>query len=234
LSRIETIGDCTLYLGDCREILPTLGKVDAVVTDPPYGVGLEYESYVDTQEALEELITAWVPAARKIAQRVVFTSGIQTMWLYPQPTWVMCWAISGAGSLGKWGFNCWQPIICYGPDPFLKNSMGGRPDLLFVNETSEKNGHPCPKPAGFMQRLVARASIDGESVMDPFMGSGTTGVAAVKLGREFVGIELEPKYFDIACRRIEDATRRPDMFIELDKRAKEIQQALPLETQVAE
>ncbi len=65
-----------------------------------------------------------------------------------------------------------------------------------------------------MMRLVERASLTGDKILDPFMGSGTTGVAAVKLGRKFIGIEIEPKYFDIACRRISDASKQPDMFIE--------------------
>ena len=77
---------------------------------------------------------------------------------------------------------------------------------------SEKNGHPCPKPLGFMERLIERATLDGETVLDPFMGSGTTGVACARLGRRFIGVEIEPRYFDIACRRIEDAQRQGDMF----------------------
>ena len=225
--RIETIGDATLYLGDCREILPTLGRVDAVISDPPYGLDMDYgELSDDTRAALTKLAPEWVAAARKISDRVVCTPGVANLWLYPEPYWTMCWAISGAGSRGKWGFNCWQPILCYGPDPYLATGKGARPDLIFLNETSEKNGHPCPKPVGFMKRLIERGSLDGELICDPFMGSGTTGVAAVKLGRRFIGIEIEPRYFDIACERITKAVAQPDLFIE--KRAAEIQQTLDL------
>jgi site-specific DNA-methyltransferase (adenine-specific) len=221
MNRVEHIAEgVTLYLGDCTVLLHSLSAA-AVITDPPYGVGLTYESYKDTPEALEALIRGWLEPARAISDRVVFTTGIKTMWLYPQPTWIMCWAVSGAGAMGRWGFNCWQPIICYGGDPYLAAGKGSRPDLLFINETSEKNGHPCPKPVGFMTRLVERASLDGETVLDPFMGSGTTGVAAIKLGRKFIGIEIEPKYFDIACKRIEQATRQQDLFIEKPKPAKQ-------------
>ena len=74
--------------------------------------------------------------------------------------------------------------------------------------------HPCPKPLAWMLWLVTRGSLPGHLVIDPFMGSGTTGVACVKLGRRFIGIEIYPHYFDIACRRIEDAYRQPDMFVE--------------------
>jgi len=93
-------------------------------------------------------------------------------------------------------------------------NKGARATAIYSTETSDKNGHPCPKPIGWMRWAVSLASRAGETILDPFMGSGTTGVAAVKLGRRFIGIEIEPKYFDIACRRIEEATKQPDMFIE--------------------
>jgi site-specific DNA-methyltransferase (adenine-specific) len=211
LSDVVTIGDATLYHGDCLEILPTLPKVDAVITDPPYGLGIEYGTYEDSREALAELAPRWVAAARAMAGRVLCTPGVANIWLYPEPTWTACWAISGAGSRGKWGFSCWQPILCYGQDPYLLAGRGARPDLLFINETADKNGHPCPKPTGFMRRLIDRASIDGV-IADPFMGSGTTGVACAQLGRRFIGIEIERKYFDIACERIDNAYRQQRMF----------------------
>ena len=92
--------------------------------------------------------------------------------------------------------------------------MGRRPDFIEWSETSEKNGHPCPKPIKFQKLWIDRVAHDAQTILDPFMGSGTTGVAAVQMGRDFIGIEREPKYFDIACRRIEDAQRQGDMFID--------------------
>ena len=209
---IERIGDATLYLGDCLEILPTLDKVDAVVTDPPYGLGVDYGSYIDTPDALTELAPKWVNTAKTVSDLVVCTPGVVNLWKYPEPTWTGCWAISGAGSSGKWGFNCWQPILFYGADPYLKAGKGRRPDLLFVNATSEKNGHPCPKPDRFMNVLVDRVSFSEQTILDPFMGSGTTGVACANLGRKFIGIEIEPKYFDIACERITAAYAQGRLF----------------------
>lgn len=213
MTRVEKIGRATLYWGDCRDVLPTLPRVDAVVTDPPYGVNLSYDGYEDTPENLAELVGEWLPLARDLADRVVFTTGIKTISFYPQPDWILCWAISGAGGMSPWGFSCWQPIMAYGRDPYLAAGLGSRPDLIFKNETSDKNGHPCPKPVGFMKALIARASLDDHSLADPFMGSGTTGVAAVQMGRDFIGIEREERYFDIACRRIEQAQRQGDLFI---------------------
>ena len=212
--RREVIGDCTLYLGDCLEVMPTLGKVDAVVTDPPYGVGVAYSSFDDTQENVAALAKAWLPIARDAASRVCHTPGNINQHHYPAPTWTMAWITPAGTGSGPWGFSCWQPIMCYGQDPFLKSGKGRAPDILIHTEASEKNGHPCPKPDRFMRRLVARVSIDGETILDPFMGSGTTGVACVKLGRAFIGVELDEGYFDIACKRIEEAYRQPDMFVE--------------------
>ena len=111
--------------------------------------------------------------------------------------------------------------MCYGSDPMLANSRGRAADIIQHTETSEHNGHPCPKPARFMQRLIQRCSIESHTILDPFMGSGTTGVACAKLGRKFIGIEIELKYFDIACRRIEEAYKQPDMFIAQPEKPKQ-------------
>ena len=85
---------------------------------------------------------------------------------------------------------------------FLAKNLGARGDYIEHNESSEKNGHPCPKPIGFVIRWIDRVAHNANSICDPFMGSGTTGVACARLGRRFIGIEIEPKYFDIACKRI--------------------------------
>ena len=212
--REEIIGDCRLILGDCLEILPTLGQVDAVVTDPPYGIGVEYGTFIDSQPNLIALAAAWLPLARHCADRVVFTPGNINQHAYPRPDWTMAWVTpAGAGS-GPWGFSCWQPIMCYGTDPFLAGGKGRRPDVILHTESAEENGHPCPKPVRFMERFVERASLPDQTILDPFMGSGTTGVACVNLARKFIGIEIEPKYFDIACRRIEAAYAQPRLFAE--------------------
>jgi site-specific DNA-methyltransferase (adenine-specific) len=211
-----TIGRATLYLGDCRDILPTLPRVDAVVTDPPYGIGLDYETegFSDAPDELQELIDAFLPLCRERANVVSITPGNINHYLYPKPTWTLCWFNrAGAGS-GPWGFSCWQPILCYGPDPYLRLQLGRRPDFIEHSETSEKNGHPCPKPIRFQKLWIERVAYDAATILDPFMGSGTTGVAAVQMGRSFIGIEREPKYFDIACKRIEDAQRQGDFFVE--------------------
>ena len=230
----KVIGDCTLYLGDCLDILPTLGGVDAVVTDPPWGVNysgsvtrrarkdnVTYISYDDTPENLIRICVPAVKQALKKAVRGCVTPGISNAREYPQPDGEgVIWYPSGA-NIGPWGFCTHQPIFYYGKCPYVSNSLGSRPTGFQSTEAAEKNGHPCPKPIGQMTWLVARTSLFGESVLDPFMGSGTTGVACAQLGRKFIGIEIEPKYFHIACRRIEEAYKQPDFFIEPPVKAKQ-------------
>jgi len=226
MSRIEHIGNATLYLGDCREILPTLGKVDAVVTDPPYGVGMDYSGMDDTPEFVRDVAVPVIEECRKIASRVVLTPGIANLFSYSKPQWTgAIYYPSGAGH-NSWGFTCWQPILYYGADPYLANGMGSRPDSFSATDAAEKLDHPCPKPIKQMRRILVRTTLPNEIVLDPFMGSGTTGVACAKLGRKFIGIEIDEGYFDIACRRIQKAYDQPDMFIEPP--AKAIQEELIL------
>jgi len=219
--RIEQIGDAKLYLGDCREILPTLGEVDAVITDPPYGNGTEYASFNDTETDVSELINFFVHWAIENAQRTLVTSGNQCQHLYPRPKWTLAWVTPAGVGSGPWGFCCWQPILAYGSCPYLAAGKGRRSDIILHTESAENNGHPCPKPEKFMRKLVQRGSLSGETVLDPMMGSGSTGVACAKLGRKFIGIEIDPGYFDIACKRIEKAYAQPDLFIEQPKPPKQ-------------
>lgn len=227
-------GRVMLFNADCRDILQTLGKVDAVVTDPPYGIDLGvcndkrgylhslskngYKSYEDTFSNFNNIVVPAIKLSLSIAKRgAVFCS--RNMFYLPPAD-----AIGGVylpSALGRhsWGFNSLAVIAYYGTAPGLNN--GSRPSVIISTEAAEENGHPCPKPVGWMKWLVSHASIVGETILDPFMGSGTTGVAAVKLGRRFIGIEIEERYFQIACRRIEAATRQPDLFIEPIPRPKQ-------------
>lgn len=212
-----TIGDATLYCGDCLEILPTLGKVDAVVTDPPYGIGFKYASYDDTLDRWYYLMDRVVPLCRAAAQFVIMPSCAIKRLPYwyerHRPDWIVAWHKGSPGHAAAIGFNDWEPHVAWGrPDRPMH-------DFFSTPCGFDDNGHPCPKPEGYARWLVSRAAAHGQTILDPFMGSGTTGVACAKLGRKFIGIEIEPKYFDIACRRIEEAYRQPDMFIEPPKKA---------------
>ena len=191
----------TIYHGDCRDIMPTLPKVDLVLTDPPYGNGTEYASYDDSQANLAGLIRDVYPLMRLAADVVLLTPGVGNMWKWPEPTWTLCWTSpAGAGS-GPWGFCCWQPVLAYGKDPYLANGLGRRPDYYEWGRAAEiQDGHPCSKPLPIMRWLVERGM--GQTILDPFMGSGTTLRAAKDLGRKAIGIEIEERYCEIAAKRM--------------------------------
>ena len=227
MSRIEHIGDATLYLGDCRDILPTLGKVDAVVTDPPYGVNFEgsatkhtlksgrgYATFDDTPEAIATICVPAVREAIALARSAVITPGNACAHAYDVPRAQGAIFYPSGANAGPWGFVCSQPLFYYGKDPYLMKGLGRLPNGFSTTERAEENGHPCPKPIKQTEWKVRRVSFPRETILDPFMGSGTTGVACANLGRSFIGIEREPSYFDIACRRIEEAYRQPRLFEE--------------------
>ena len=240
--REEVIGDCRLILGDCRDILPTLEPVDAVVTDPPYGIGGgvgsglrkewgsdrkgkgKYDVSEDTPEYISSVIVPAFVSALAIADRAAITTGLKCMRMYPEPAHTGTLQYNGSTVMSCWGPMLWQPVLFYGKDPHQGRL---RPDSKQqCNDVERGVDHPCPKPMKQWTWVVERASLVGESVLDPFMGSGTTGVVCTQTGRSFVGIEISPKYFDIACRRIEEAYKQPRLFAE--PVAKPVQEAFDL------
>lgn len=201
------IGDATLYRADCREVLPLLPKVDAVVTDPPYPN--EYaELYRYEGGTLESL---------GIKRGLIF------------------WTSRCPFPLPHSTLHVWDKKISVGRDFELIYEIGGNGQSVvfrhyLINSTvaammtkDQKTEHPSQKPIALMVDVVSRTT---GIILDPFMGSGTTGVAAVKLGRKFIGIEIDQGYFDIACKRIEAAYAQPDMFIEQEKAPAPKQEAL--------
>lgn len=194
MSRVEHIGDATLYLGDCLEVLPTLDRVDAVVTDPPYPDWLADEfQYQDG--ALDFL-------AGMDAKQFVFWSATADFPL----TWsaVHIWHKPNGQSSKHYERiferNGNKPCAVYREAAILPN---------YVQYAKESVPHPTQKPLKLVTKLVNKTR---GIVLDPFMGSGTTGVACANLGRKFIGIEIEPKYFDIACSRIEQAYAQGRLF----------------------
>ncbi len=220
---IEQIGDCVLYRADCLDVLPLLSSVDATIVDPPYGIngsisnsrarkgkqskGRYGDSFEDTPENIVKCIVPAIKKAILLSERAAVTPGSQNLWEYPKPKHVGSFQYPASDTISCWGRMAWQPILYYGKDPWPGTL---KLDSRLNCTDSERNvDHPCPKPLKQWSWLVARASLPQETVLDPFMGSGTTGVACVNLNRKFIGIELDQKYFDIACKRIEDAVSRP-------------------------
>lgn len=227
---IETIGNATLYLGDCREILPTLGKVDCVVTDPPYGIDenskkvasrgklatpTDYGTFNwDKSPIGDDLMQAVIAAGQNA---VVFGGNY-----YPMPA-TSCWLIWDKVNGSNDFADCelaWTNL----PKAvrIMRHMWNGM--LRDGEEKGQQRVHPTQKPIAVMAWCIEQAG-KVETILDPFMGSGTTGVAAVRMGRKFIGIEREPKYFQIACKRIEDAQRQASLLDAYEQTEKHYEQA---------
>jgi DNA modification methylase len=220
--RVEHIGAHTLYLGDCRDVLPTLGKVDAVVTDPPYGIGQDkgfdgfggfggfgepirrrqYEGQWDDTRPDEDLIRLIAASAPKVimwgGQYFADLLPARGKWLW----WDKCQTMPTFGD----GEMAWTNLDGVAPKKFVYSNNG-----LMAKERGRV--HPTQKPVAVMSWCLGLLP-SAQTILDPFMGSGTTGVACEQLGRKFIGIELDPQYFDIACRRIDEATRQPRLALD--------------------
>lgn len=229
MSRVEQIGDATLYLGDCREILPTLGKVDAVVTDPPYGIGEaagKNASRGNLAAARDYGVLRWddepvsvelIEAVRSAGRSVVIFGG--NYYSFP-PT--SCWFVWDKMNTGDFA-DCelaWTNL------PKAVRRIRYMWNGMLRANGEERGDHPTQKPIGVMEWCIGQLPDDAATILDPFMGSGTTGVAAVRLGRRFIGIEINPGYFDIACRRIDEETRKPRLALPEPVRA--VQEVMPL------
>lgn len=242
MTRIETIGPATLYLGDCREILPTLGKVDAVVTDPPYGIS--YRTNHRKRSAAPEMLRGdddaplwFLPLAESILGdggafyvctrfdvAAEWSAAIKSCGLEMKTTIIWDKTNHTAGDLvGDYGNQTELVLFAHRGDHVLRN---GRDVNLWRIPRPPASDHPTPKPVDLMARMIRNSSDQGDIILDPFMGSGATGVAALKMGRRFIGIELEPKYFELSLRRIDEAAKQSDLFIETPAKPK--QEALPL------
>lgn len=234
------IGDCTLYRADCREVLPLLPTVDAVLSDPPYGDDATHARHLSTIT-----LRNGEPAGQALGFAGITSDDLAHMagqWVAHAKRWVVfsCeWKhvakLDDAGHLVRFGIwrkpdgapqftgdrpgMGWEAVaICHGPG--RKRWNGGGSHAFWSFPKAGYYGHPTEKPEGLFRAWVRDFTDLGETILDPFMGSGTTGVACVKLGRKFIGIEIDEKYFDIACRRIEEAYKQPDMFIESEKKPK--------------
>jgi DNA modification methylase len=199
-------GNTSYVITDCIDAMKKMPSksVDLILTDPPYGTNFGYGVYSDTRENLIELIKNFIPEVLRIGKVVLLTCGYQNMRLYPEPDHIMIWSYYPGDWLCSWGFNCWQPILCYGKDPFLAKGMGARNDLIHDRVHTEEKLHPCGKSISFWKKLLLRGSaLEGEIIFDPFLGSGTTLLACKMTNRIGLGFELDPNYEEIIKKRAE-------------------------------
>lgn len=273
MTKIEHLSDSvTLYLGDCRDVLPTIGTVDALITSPPYAQQRDYGAPITDWAALVRVLST-TPAHEQtqilVNLGLIHKDGEVVEYWEPfkrdmrAAGWrFFAWYVwdKGFGAPGDWAgrmapahefvfhFNRaatalqkWvltQERKASGTG--LRRADGSMSGISSPESAGQpykvpdsvirippqqarggiESGHPAVYPVDFARHLVLTFSDVGQTVCDPFLGSGTTGVAAVKTGRAFVGIEIEPKYFDIARVRIGDALKQPDMFIKRPAREK--------------
>lgn len=218
MNRIEHIAEgVSLHLGDCREILWTLPKADLVATDPPYGIGQDggrghrLSSRAKVQEKMgwdksrppRETFDLLLSVGK---EHIIWGGNYFSDYLPPRMGWLY-----------------WQKLIGgdFSDGELAWTSRSGALKEITYRKTNAEMEHPTQKPVTVMRWCIGFFP-EAATVLDPFMGSGTTGVAAVSLGKKFIGVEIEPKYFDIACRRISDALKQPDMFIEKPKPAEQL------------
>jgi len=203
----------TLYLGDMLDVLPALGEFDACVTDPPYGIGADKGVGDANRKRFGDSASGWDSVAiggghlsliqKKCRHQIIWGGNYFDL---PPSRGYLVWD-KGPMLYGRKHAEC-EMAWC-------SMDMNARIKMVHANYVSINEGkeHPTQKPVDIMKWCIGFLPVDVGTILDPFMGSGTTGVAAVKKGKAFYGIEREPKYFDIACRRIADALSRPDLFV---------------------
>jgi site-specific DNA-methyltransferase (adenine-specific) len=238
MARVEHIGRATLYLGDCNELLVGL-EADHVISDPPYedelhaAIGRIRRN--DGKQMISDLGFEGINATRDEIAHLCVTASQGWCLLFTLAEGVRAWRDALQASGAKYdtccawvkpdsaprfngqgparGFECFVTAWC-APGYRSWNAGGKRGVYTHCVNNSERHGeHPTEKPRRLMAEIVADFTNEGQTILDPFMGSGTTGVAAVQLGRNFIGIERDERFFDIACKRIDDAQRQGDMFL---------------------
>lgn len=235
MSRIEHIGDATLYLGDCLDILPLV--VDHIISDPPYedemhkAVGRIRRK--DGREMIDDLGFSGINASRAAVADICVKTSLGWVILFTLAEGVRAWRDDLQNSGAKWDTTCFwvKPdasprfngqgpargaecfVTCWAGTGYRRWNAGGKRGVYThcVN-TNRQGEHPTEKPKPLMLEIIADFTRPGDLVCDPFMGSGTTGVACLASGRRFVGIEKDPKWFELACRRVEEAHRQPRLF----------------------
>jgi site-specific DNA-methyltransferase (adenine-specific) len=219
--RVETIGSATLYLGDCLEVLPLLEPVEALISDPPYGIGYSpggggkgaFGKPVHKRFTGADVVRGDdkpfdpVPFLKIAPRTVLWGANHYADKLPPSPSWLI------------WDKREQESTLSFADCEMAWTNLGGQARIFRhlwngvakASEVGEARVHPTQKPIALMTWCIKQAK-EPQTILDPFMGSGTTGVAAVKAGCRFIGIEIDPKHFEAACQRIDVAQRQERLF----------------------
>jgi DNA modification methylase len=209
IKREERIGDCRLILGDCLEVMKELEPVEAVVTDPPYGIADKWTGGSGhgwgKAKAQTEKRNKWdsEPLGLSECEQIIAAARKVIIWggnYFPLPP-SRCWLV---WNKPERGFTLAEAELAW-------TNIDSVVRVIDAPRSEPDRIHPTQKPISVMSFSIEKSK--AETILDPFMGSGTTLVACAKLGRKGIGIELDPDYFDIACKRVEEAYAQPDLFV---------------------
>jgi DNA modification methylase len=232
--KVEKIGLATVYLGDCVEVMPQAIQAmtgDACITDPPYGINTKSDGMGKLSPWGDLCNSAfWYAEWIKVARSRLKPSGClwtclnwRSVVTFQKASCDVRWPIESLmvwdkGLLGCGGQRGLRPsyemVALFAGEDFSIDDRALADVQRFKWRTTKPTGHPAEKPVDLMAFLIENSTKRNGLVFDPFLGSGTTGVAAVQSGRQFIGIEQDPEWFEFACRRIEDAQRQTEMFPE--------------------
>jgi len=198
-------GGITIYHSDCKNILPFIDSVKAIIADPPYNVGYNYGGGVDDRMSVadyEVWCRTWFLMAKQKGGTVAVSPGIANLGVWhriEEPRWIMCWRKGDSRGRCPVGWTKWEPVLLWGAMP---KNIADTFDAPIQPLDPQVVGHPCPKPLRWGAALVDKLSDLGETVCDPFMGSGTVLVAAKYAGRKAIGIEQNEEYCEMASKRL--------------------------------
>jgi len=192
---------------DCLKILPALpeNSVKLAFCDPPYNCGMKYNTYEDKRDDYLEWCHNWFKEVRRVAERIIITPGHGNLWMWEKiekPWGIGCWYKPGNPASSVLGWCCWEPWIYYCRD---YKALGG-PDTFraTIKKQRDTGDHPCPKPLQLLDYFILKTTKEGDTILDPFCGSGTTCLSAKRLHRNWIGIDIDPSYVERTNIRLDN------------------------------
>jgi site-specific DNA-methyltransferase (adenine-specific) len=211
---LEMIPESVTHNLDCLVALRGMADnaFDLCFTDPPYNVGLSYSGYEDSRHDYKEWCDLWFSECMRVSKCLVFTPGLVNFlqWTDKKPVGIICWyKPNQCSSSVLRGFSVWEPVLVFGKSKYQVPQDGILENVQFQKDA---DFHVCPKQLKTWQKLLSWFAKGGDKVLDPFLGSGTTRIAAHNLGLDFTGIEISAEYFAAQEKRFADHIAQPKLF----------------------